>query len=61
MRKTQLQVFAIGLVLSLLGAGGAIARGLSDAPDPLAELAGYKQRTRETSAPIQVDFSLAAG
>lgn len=63
MKRKHLQVCALAIVLSAVGAASSIARADGDASDTtLAEIAGYRQWTRVTREPLLVeDFSAFAG
>jgi hypothetical protein len=55
MMKTRLQVCALTLTLSTLGAIIGVARASGDAPDTtLKDIANYKQWTRLNGTPLPV-------
>ena len=62
MKRTHLQVLALAVVLSAVGAAASIARADDDAADTtLREIAGYRQWTRVTKEPLPVEDFTAFG
>jgi len=62
MTKTHLQVFALAVALSAVGSVSGLAHVSGDAADTaLRDLAGYKQWTRVTKAPMPVENPSPAG
>ena len=63
MKVTHLQILALAVVLSAVGAASSIARADGDAADTtLKDIAGYRQWTRVHNAPLRnEDSPLFAG
>ena len=59
MTKTHLQVFALAVALSAVGAVSGLARETTDTT--LADLAGYRQWRRVNVAPMLVETPSPAG
>jgi len=59
MTKTRLQVFALAAVLSAVGTVSGVARGAGGTA--LADIAGYREWTRVTEAPLPVELPSPTG
>jgi hypothetical protein len=63
MKKTPLQIFALAVVLSFVGAVAAAAHKSSDKPSEkkvLEDIAGYKSWKRVTVEPVRVPSDSAS-